>query len=462
MPNIFRSSILARLGLDRPELRAWAMYDWAISAVQTTTTVAVFPAYFGEVAKGQLGEGGASQALSDTHILIALVVALASPILGALSDIAAAKKRLLALVMAPGVLAVAAMFGTFPGEVTEALTLFAVALISATACTIFYAALLPHIAAPGEIDRVSSAGYALGYLGGGILLALNLAWILAPGVFGLPDGDGLSTGDATLPVRLALVSVAVWWVVFSIPLFRRVPEPPRVREPDEGERVNLLVTSFKRIGETYRELRRFRHAFLMLIAFMIYNDGIGTIQRLASVYGTEQGIGRTDLIGAFLLVQFLGVPFAFLFGALAGKIGAKRGVMLGLAVFLAISIFAGFVRTAWHFWLLAFFTGLVQGGTQALSRSLFASMIPAHKSGEFFGLYSVFEKFASIFGPLLFSYSIRMTGKSELAIMSIAIFFVVGMVVLSRVNVDEGRRVAREAEQDVRLSGLPVAPPAVA
>ncbi len=452
MPITSRPALLARLGLDRPELRAWAMYDWAISAVQTTIMVAVFPAYFGEVAKDQLGEGGASQAVSDTHIFIALIVAVASPVLGALSDIAAAKKRMLAIAMVPGVLAVAAMFGVLPGEVTEARTLFAVALISAAACTIFYEALLPHIAPPGQIDRVSSAGYALGYLGGGILLALNLAWILAPGMFGLPDGESLSAREATLPVRLALVSVAVWWVVFSIPLFRLVPEPPRVREPDEGERVNLIVTSFKRIGETYRELRRFKHAFLMLVAFMIYNDGIGTIQRLASVYGTDQGIGRTHLIGAFLLVQFLGVPFAFLFGALAGKIGAKRGVMLGLSVFLAISIFAAFVQTAWHFWLLAFLTGLVQGGTQALSRSLFASMIPAHKSGEFFGLYSVFAKFASIFGPLLFSFSSRTTGKSELAIMSIAMFFVVGMLVLSRVNVDEGRRIAREAEQGVRLS----------
>jgi UMF1 family MFS transporter len=449
MPTISRPSLLARLGLDRPDLRAWAMYDWAISAVQTTIMVAVFPTYFGEVAKGQLGEGRASQALSDTHILIALVVAVVSPILGALSDITASKKRLLAVVMVPGVVAVAAMFGTVPGEVTEARTLFAVALISATACSIFYAALLPHIAAPGEIDRVSSAGYALGYLGGGILLALNLGWILAPGLFGLPDGDDRSAQEATLPVRLALVSVAVWWVVFSIPLFRRVPEPPRVQGSNEGDRVNLLVTSFKRIGETYRELRRFKHAFLMLVAFMIYNDGIGTIQRLASVYGTDKGIGRTDLIGAFLLVQFLGLPFAFLFGALAGKIGAKRGVMLGLSVFLAISVFAAFVQTAWHFWLLAFFTGLVQGGTQALSRSLFASMIPRHKSGEFFGLYSVFEKFASIFGPLLFSFSSRATGKTELAIMSIAIFFGIGMIVLSRVNVDEGRRIARAAEQDV-------------
>ena len=455
MPTTSRPSPLARLGLDRPELRAWAMYDWAISAVQTTIMVAVFPTYFSEVVKGRIGEGGASQALSDTHILIAVVVAVASPVLGALSDIAAAKKRMLALAMVPGVLAVAAMFGTFPGEVTEARTLFAVALISATASTIFYEALLPHIAPAREIDRVSSAGYALGYLGGGILLALNFAWILAPGMFGLPGGNGRATGEATLPVRLALVSVAVWWVLFSIPLFRRVPEPARVREPDEGERVNLLVTSFKRIGETYRELRRFKHAFLMLVAFMIYNDGIGTIQRLASVYGTDKGIGRTDLLGAFLLVQFLGVPFAFLFGALAGKIGAKRGVMLGLSVFLAISIFAAFVQTAWHFWMLAFLTGLVQGGTQALSRSLFASMIPAYKSGEFFGLYSVFDKFASIFGPLLFSYSSRTTGKSELAIMSIAIFFVAGMLVLSRVNVDEGRRVAREAEQDVRLNEIP-------
>ena len=462
MTNASRPSLIARLGLDRPELRAWAMYDFAISAVQTNILVAIFPIYFGILAKDQLGGRSATEVLSDTHVVIALIVAVVSPILGAISDIAAAKKRMLAAAMLPGVVAIAAMFTILPGEMPLARTLFIVALISATASVIFYEAILPHIAPPGQVDRVSSAGYAFGYFGGGLLLAINLAWILAPQYFGLPSGEGLTPAQATLPMRLALLSVAVWWVIFAIPLFRRVPEPPRSREPDEGERVNLLVTPFKRIGETYRELRRFKHAFLMLVAFMIYNDGIQTIQKLASSYGADKGIGQQDLITALLIVQFLGVPFAFLFGGLAHRIGTKRGVLLGLGVYVVISVFASFVSNATHFYALAILTGMVQGGTQALSRSLFASMIPAHKSGEFFGLYSVFEKFASIFGPLLFSYSIRATGRSDLAIMSIGAFFVIGIFVLTRVNVDEGRRVAREAERDVRVDGVGDAQPVVA
>ena len=442
-----RSSLLSRLGLDRPELRAWAMYDWAASAMQTTIMVAVFPIYFVKVAGSGLAESGATQRLALVNSLALVFIALLSPILGAISDYRAAKKRFLAVFMAIGVGAVLAMFFIHHGDLDLASALFTVSLVGVAGSFVFYEALLPHIARPGEMDRLSTAGYALGYVGGGILLALNLAWIQRPDWFGLPHGPGLSEDHATLPVRLAFVSVAVWWVVFSVPLFRKVPEPRALLEPDERRDENPVTMAFVRLAETFRELRSYRNAFLLLLAFLIYNDGIQTIIKMATAYGTEIGIGQNALIGAILLVQFVGIPCTFLFGMLAQRIGAKRALFLGLMAYTAISLLGYFMKTAFHFYVLAGLVGTVQGGTQALSRSLFAGMIPRHKSGEFFGFFSIFEKFAGIFGPLIFAGTIAATGSSRNAILSVIIFFAVGALLLWPVNVAEGQRIARAADQ---------------
>lgn len=444
-----KGGFLSRLGLDRPELRAWAMYDWAVSSVQTTIMVAVFPVYFGNVAKVSLPESRATQAIATANTIVAIVMAILSPVLGAVSDYVAAKKRMLGASMIVGAAAVAGMFFVHIGDYRLALTLFVISLIGATASTVFYDALLPHIASEDEIDRVSSAGYAIGYVGGGVLLALNLAWILKPQWFGLPSGPNLDEAARTLPTRLALLSVAVWWVVFSVPLFLRVPEPPRTRERDEVNQGNALITPFVRVVETFRALRGYKQAFLMLLAFMIYNDGIQTIQKMAAPYGKELGIPDTLLIAAILIVQFVGFPFAFLFGSIATRIGAKRTIFIGLVIYAGASVFGYFMKTATHFVLLAVMIATVQGGTQALSRSLFASLIPPHKSGEFFGFYSVFEKFASIFGPLLFWITIATTGNSRNAILSVILFFAIGAIILSRVKVAEGQLAARQADEDL-------------
>jgi len=449
------SGLLNRLGLSRPELRAWAMYDWAVSAVQTTIMVAVFPVYFVNIAKSELPESRATQAIATANTVVAIVLAVLSPVLGAMSDYVAAKKRMLGASMLVGAAAVAGMFFVQKGDYQLALVLFVISLIGATASTVFYDALLPHIAAEDEIDRVSSAGYAVGYVGGGVLLALNLAWILKPAWFGLPSGEGLSDSAATLPTRLAFLSVAVWWVVFSVPLFLRVPEPPRTREPDEVRGGNALIIPFVRLGETFRALRGYKQAFLMLLAFMVYNDGIQTIQKMAAPYGKELGIADSVLIAAILVVQFVGFPFAFLFGNIAGRIGAKRTIFIGLVVYAGISILGYYMRTAGHFILLSVMVATVQGGTQALSRSLFASLIPTHKSGEFFGFYSVFEKFASIFGPLLFWVTIARTGNSRNAILSVIFFFAIGALILSRVKVTEGQQAARAGDEGL-VSPAPI------
>ena len=440
--------LATRLGLHRPELRAWAMYDWATSAMQTVIMTAVFPIFFVKVAGANLPAEQATQQLSLVNSIALTLVAIASPILGAISDLAGNKKRLLAAFMLAGVLATGSMYWIGHGELGLASALFILSMIGATGSFVFYESLLPHIASPSEIDRVSTAGFALGYLGGGVLLALNLAWIQKPEWFGLPSGPGLTPSEATLPARLAFVSVAVWWGLFSIPLFRQVPEPPRRREPDERRAGHAILGAFTRLGETLRELRGFRHAFIFLLAFLIYNDGIQTIIKMATAYGTEIGIGAGALIGAILIVQFVGIPCAFLFGMLAGRIGAKRAIFIGLVAYTGISVLGYFMTSATHFYILAGLVGMVQGGTQALSRSLFASMVPKHKSGEFFGFFSVFEKFAGILGPLFFYVAIELTGSSRSAILSIIAFFAVGAVLLARVDPAEGARAAQAADAE--------------
>jgi UMF1 family MFS transporter len=444
-----RPSLLDRLGLGRPELRAWAMYDWAASSVQTTIMVAVFPIYFVKVAGAGIAESGATQRLATINTIALVIIALVSPVLGAISDYRGAKKRFTAGFMILGIAGCCGLFLVGTGDLDLASWLFILIMVGVAGSYVFYEALLPHLARPGEIDRISTAGYAIGYIGGGILLALNLAWIQMPGLFGLPSGDGLSESDATLPARLAFLSVAVWWALFSIPLFRRVPEPPARIEPDERRGENPVRAAFVRLGETFRELRSYRQAFLMLLAFLIYNDGIQTIIKMATAYGTEIGIGQSALIGAILVVQFVGIPCTFLFGSVAGRLGAKRSLFVGLLAYTVISILGYYMTSATHFYILAGLVGMVQGGTQALSRSLFASMIPQHKSGEFFGFFSVFEKFAGIFGPLIFAGTIAMTGSSRNAILSVIGFFAVGAVLLALVDVDEGQRVAREVEREV-------------
>jgi len=424
---------LTRLGLRTEEQRAWATYDWANSAFQCTIITAVFPVYFSSVAAADLPPAVATERFAASTTLALAIIAVLAPVLGAYADVAGARKRLLAMFLGIGVVSTAAMALIGRGDWLLAAVLFIVGNIAVNGSFVFYDSLLPHIANDSEMDRVSSAGYALGYFGGGVLLAVNLAWILKPEWFGL--------ADAGVASRLSFLSVAVWWLVFAIPLFRKVPEPAVRAVALPG--VNPIVASIRQLAGTLRELRQYRQAFLMLVAFLIYNDGIGTIIRMAGPYGQEIGLPQEGLIAAFVMVQFVGIPFAFAFGRLAGRIGAKPSIFIALVVYVLISLVGYFMTTIWEFFLLSFMVATVQGGSQALSRSLFATMIPKHKSSEFFGFFGVFEKFAGIMGPLLFAATVRTTGSSRNAILSVIAFFVVGAILLWMVDVDEGKRAAR-------------------
>jgi UMF1 family MFS transporter len=437
--NVLNVKILSRLGLDRRELRAWAMYDWANSAFQTTIITAIFPDFFASVAAADLPPAVATARYAWATTIAVGIVAIIGPILGAIADYRALKKRMLGAFMAVGVVATLMMATIDRGEWAYASIVFIVANVCIAASFVFYDSLLPHIARPDEMDRVSTAAYAMGYLGGGLLLIINLLWILMPTNFGIPD--------TLTAIRLSFVSVAVWWLVFSIPLFRGVREPARTLEQDETGAENPVRAAFVRLRETFQELRGYRQAFLMLVAFLLYNDGIQTIIRMATIYGAEIGIDRDARIAAFVVVQFVGVPFSFLFGAVATRIGAKTSVFFALAVYTAISILGYFMTTAWQFFALAFLVGTVQGGSQALSRSLFARMIPKHKSSEYFGFFSVFEKFAGVAGPALFAASVTLFGSSRAAVLSVILFFMAGALVLTRVNVAEGEAQARVSLQ---------------
>jgi len=430
--------LLKRLGLDRRDVRAWVMYDWANSAVQTTIIAAIFPIYFQKVAAAGTPGPIATSRFAWATTWAILIVAILAPLLGAIADYAAVKKKFLAVFLALGAAAIAAMFFISRGEWLFALVLFVLANVGVAGSIVFYESLLPHLVSDDELDRVSAAGYAIGYLGGGVLLAIQIVMMGNPSWFGLPDRD--------VAVRASLASVAVWWVVFSIPLFRHVPEPARRLEASERPDGSAVIIGARRLAGTFRELRRYRQAFMLLLAFLIYNDGIQTIIRMATTYGAEIGIDENAMIAALLITQFVGLPFAFLFGMFAARIGPKRAIFAGLMVYALITVLGYFMTTAAHFYVLAVLVGMVQGGTQALSRSLFASMIPKHKSSEFFAFFGVFERYAGILGPAVFAWVVSQAGTGRTAILSIVVFFIVGGALLTLVDVDEGRRAAREGE----------------
>jgi UMF1 family MFS transporter len=451
-----RATLLGRLGLDRPELRAWVLYDVANSAAVTSVLTAILPIYFARVAAAELPPAVATQRFALATTVGLAVVAVLAPVLGTLADVRPMKKRMLAAFALGGASATAALFAVGPGDWLLASALLVLLNVGLNGSFVFYDALLPHVAREHELHRVSSAGFAAGYLAGGVLLAAQLAWIARPGLLGLPAGG--TPAQVTLPTRLAFLSVAVWWVAFTIPLLLRVREP-EIHAPPGAAREGTLA----RLARTVRQLRHHRQATLLLVAFLVYNDGIGTIIRMAAIYGSELGLSRGALIGAILLVQMIGVPCAYLFAALAGRLGAKRAILGGLAVYTGIAVLGYFTRTAAHFFALAVLVGLVQGGTQALSRSLFASMVPRHLSGEFFGFFAVSDKFAGIVGPAVFAAAIGVTGSSRVAVLSVIAFFVIGAVLLLSVDVEQGRREARAAEARVEAAGasgagMPVEP----
>jgi UMF1 family MFS transporter len=646
----------------RKRIIAWCMYDWANSAFATTILAAVLPVYYSQVAGATLPSEARATAYWSTTISVSLLIAaVVSPVLGTLSDIVRAKKRFLALFIGLGVIGTGLLVLVDSGDWLLASILFLVGRVGFTAANVFYDALLPHVARQDDRDTVSARGYAFGYLGGGILLAANVAMIqLLPGTWG---------------PRLSFLSVALWWAIFSVPVLTSVPEPPAAHVALAAGR-RVLTASFRRILSTLRDIRHYRELFKFLLAFLIYNDGIGTIISISAIYGAELGFGSVELVLALLLVQFVGIPFSLLFGRLpdnsdrrrpvflalivynvvtlplAGLIGVRSlpaavtggplppygntsravgqgiydatdaafqfagawetisipadevrsgidegyarswdpraqydlafngqevqlsystgpdhgtwsvsidgspyidpdssqplminaysrtkryavrktlragfpgehilsvantdnrdarssgammtlghaevrpperrsnlpvvvgfitllealgivfalavgrrlfsrvvarldtrtSIIVSLVVYAVISIWGYFLNSVIEFWLLAWMVAMVQGGSQALSRSLYASMSPAAKSGEFFGLYGIMEKFSAVLGPLLFAAAATAFDSSRPAVLSLIAFFFIGIVILAKVDIDKGKAVAQAEDRKI-------------
>lgn len=411
----------------------WVMYDWANSAFATTIMAAVLPIFYSDVAAKGLTKSQATSFWGYTQAIAMLIVALLVPILGAISDHGKSKMKFLKFFAFTGIISTSLLVLINEGDYVLCSLLFIIGTIGFSGSNVFYDSFLPEIAEKDEIDYISSKGYAFGYLGGGLLLLINLAMITFPKLFFLPN--------SLWATKISFLTVAVWWFVFSIPLIKNVKEQGN---PEPKGNNSYIAIGFKRIASTFREIRKYKELFKFILAFWLYNDGIGTIIRMATIYGKEIGIGATDLIGALLMTQFVGIPFSLLFGKIAKKIGAKKSIYIAIGVYIFIVSWGYFLDSALDFWILAFLVGTVQGGSQALSRSLYGSMVPRGKSAEFFGFLGISSKFAAIFGPFTFALIGQLTGSSRFGIISLIAFFVIGILILSTVDEAEGRRVAQE------------------
>lgn len=415
------------------------MYDWANSAYATTVLAAVLPVFYASVAAATLAADTAASYLAYTHSIGMLCVALLTPLLGTLADLSGRKGDFLRVFSIIGIIATLGFSIIGEGDWLLASALLVISTIGFAGGNTFYDAMLPDLVSADRRDMVSSKGYAYGYIGGGLLLAINMLMIQQPGRFGMA-----STLAGT---RLAFISVALWWLVFSIPLFRHAPRRPAAPDMPKSWKAYVGV-GVRRLGQTFRQIRRFPQLMRMLVAFWFFNDGINTIILMATIYGTSIGIGTADLMLALLLTQFIGFPCTLLLGAWAQRWGAKQVLMVSLSIYICIVILGYFMTSAIHFYLLAGLVGVVQGVSQSTARSLFSNLMPAGRTGEYFGFVNITGKFSSIFGPFVFGWVGQLTGSTRWGILSLIFFFAAGIAMLLTVKVQQGVLDAIQADQE--------------
>jgi UMF1 family MFS transporter len=435
----------------------WALYDWANSAFATTVIAGFFPVFFKQYWSHGTDVNLSTAQLGFANSLAALVIALSAPLLGAVADRASAKKRFLASFAYLGALSTAGLFMVGKGQWQLAIAVYALGNIGFAGANIFYDALLPAVASRERIDYVSSLGYSLGYLGGGLLFGFNVLMTLTPETFGL--------ADAAAAVRLSFVTVAAWWGGFTVFTMLWVREP---RGPSPQARPEpALAQGFRQLVSTFRGIRRFKPALVFLLAYWFYIDGVDTIIRMAVDYGLSLGFASTDLIAALLIVQFVGFPAALAFGRLGQRWGPRRSIYLAIGIYMGVTVWGSMMTNRLEFYVMAVVIGLVQGGIQALSRSYYARLIPADRSAEFYGFYNMLGKFAAIFGPALMGIvglwvrealmppapsadELARIGQmaSRWSIASVLILFGLGALLLTFVDEGSGRRQALQKADD--------------
>ena len=507
----------------RRRITAWSWYDWADHAYITTLASAFFPPYLvaiaapafiaagkstSDAAAMTLARNSASDAYALTVSIALFCAAILSPVIGAYADITGRRKRMLIVVTGAGGVLASMMFTLTTGMWLLGLALYFATQIAINITLGLNSSLLPHLARADDMARVSSLGYAMGYIGGGVLLALNTVLFLFADKIGL---------DSNLAVRIAFLSVGIWWIAFMLPMALNVPEPPATPLA-HGSRGHAVLDAFVRIGHTIRDARHYRELFKMLLAFWLYSEGIGAIILLATAYGAALGLDTAILIGTLLMTQFVAFPYALMYGRIpnpnskwrntfvsmliwtaitfpvmgvyanlngsmsvpltfgliaadqvlgilfALTIGrqllagftrwltAKRTIILGLIIYTIIPVWGFVLKTQAEFFMIGWLVGTVQGGTQALSRSIYAELSPRAKSGEFFGLYGLSEKFAGIIAPFLYALVGSLTGSPRASVTSISVFFLLGILMLSKVNVAAGAKIAADEEAQIEAA----------
>ena len=433
---------------DRRTIFGWCMYDWANSAFATTVVAALLPAYFAGEVVGPEGVIIGGTLYSATTLwgfiigLAALLIFLTAPFLGAIADFSAAKKRFLMTFAYGGSLFTLLLFFCKSGDIFKTLFIFLLAQVGFIAGNVFYDAFLPQIASTKKIDWVSGKGFAYGYLGGGIQFAIALALVAGHSRLGISQA---------LAARLGIAMAGFWWAGFTLFTLKYLHETPRTEALPEQYRNKPQIIAYASVGftrllQTAKRVSRFKHLLLFLIAFMLYNDGIQTVINMATIYGKEElQLTTTTLMVTLLIIQIIAIFGALCFSRLAGYIGTKRAVMVTLVLWTAVVIYGYFIQSATEYFILGVIVGIVLGGSQALSRSFYGSMIPEGASAEFYGFYSVFSKFSAIWGPMVFAVIRQVAGSARISIVSLMVFFIAGLILLA--FVDEKK--AREA----RLAG---------
>jgi len=416
------------------------MYDWANSAFATTVMAGFFPVFFKQYCCYATDPITSTARLGFANSFSGILVALCAPILGAAADRGSAKKRFLTFFLFMGAVMTSALYVVAQGEWQLGIFLYIIAIVGFSGGNIFYDSLLPFVAPEEQLDFVSSLGFSLGYLGGGVLFTINVIMVSKPALFGFTD--------ASEAVKFSFLSVGIWWTVFSIPILLFVKEPA----PERGKPLfSAMAGGLRELRATFREIRHLKMIFLFLLAYWLYMDGVDTIIRMAVDYGLSIGFASGDLLLALLVTQFVAFPAAIGFGWLGGKIGTRNAIFLAIAVYIFVSIWGAFMRDRQDLFILAISIALVQGGIQALSRSFYAKITPREKSAEYFGFYNMIGKFSVVLGPVLIgtvaivvrSLGFEDTLASRVSISSVSILFVLGGFILCFVNEEKGKEEAQ-------------------
>lgn len=411
---------------------SWAVYDWANSAFAVTIMAGFFPLFFKTYWASQANVTESTFYLGLANSTASILIAALTPILGAIADRWTAKKRFLTLFVLLGIVCSGSLYMVHQGMWQLAAALFILATIGFMGGNTFYDSLLPGVASKSKIDYTSSLGFSLGYLGGGLIFAVNVVMALNPELFGIPSQE--------LAVKISFLSVAVWWGVFSIPILLWVEEP--VNYKAEGL-FDAVKQGLQQIRETIQQIKHLKIIGIFLLAYWLYIDGVDTIIRMAVDYGVSIGFPSSVLMTSLLLVQFVAFPATLLFYWFTSKIGPKNAVLIAILAYCVLTILGSMISQTWHFYGMAVGIAMFQGGIQAISRSLYSRIIPKEKAAQYFGLYNMMGKFAAVIGPALMGTITLVTGNNRMGILSVLLLFIPGFFILLKVDFDEGERMAQ-------------------